>query len=86
MIRDDVQRRQTQEAAASLERSWHCSREISPTSTRLGMRSWRSPLWRICFGFGEASGATVALLVLRAALACHTGMATFGEAGVSNKS
>jgi NaMN:DMB phosphoribosyltransferase len=27
----------------------------------------------------------VALLLLRAALACHTGMATFAEAGVSDK-
>jgi nicotinate-nucleotide--dimethylbenzimidazole phosphoribosyltransferase len=35
--------------------------------------------------FGEASGAAPALLILRAALACHTGMATFAEAGVSDK-
>jgi nicotinate-nucleotide--dimethylbenzimidazole phosphoribosyltransferase len=35
---------------------------------------------------GEASGAAVAVLVLRAALACHTGMATFSEAGVSGRS
>jgi nicotinate-nucleotide--dimethylbenzimidazole phosphoribosyltransferase len=34
---------------------------------------------------GEASGAAVALSILRAALACHTGMATFAEAGVSDK-
>ena len=34
---------------------------------------------------GEASGAAVALLILRTALACHTGMATFAEAGVSDK-
>jgi nicotinate-nucleotide--dimethylbenzimidazole phosphoribosyltransferase len=34
---------------------------------------------------GEASGAALAVTVLRAALACHTGMATFGEAGVSDK-
>ena len=34
---------------------------------------------------GEASGAAVALLILRAALACHTGMATFAEAGVSDR-
>ena len=34
---------------------------------------------------GEASGAATALLILRAALACHTGMATFAEAGVSDK-
>jgi nicotinate-nucleotide--dimethylbenzimidazole phosphoribosyltransferase len=32
---------------------------------------------------GEASDAGVAILLLRAALACHTGMATFSEAGVS---
>src|SRR5438105_3941861 len=34
---------------------------------------------------GEASGAALAVTMLRAALACHTGMATFGEAGVSDK-
>jgi nicotinate-nucleotide--dimethylbenzimidazole phosphoribosyltransferase len=34
---------------------------------------------------GEASGAALAVLVLRAALACHAGMATFAEAGVSDK-
>jgi nicotinate-nucleotide--dimethylbenzimidazole phosphoribosyltransferase len=34
---------------------------------------------------GEASGAATAVLILRAALACHTGMATFAEAGVSDK-
>lgn len=35
---------------------------------------------------GEASGATLVVALLKAALACHTGMATFGEAGVSGKS
>jgi nicotinate-nucleotide--dimethylbenzimidazole phosphoribosyltransferase len=34
---------------------------------------------------GEASGAALAVLLLRAALACHTGMATFAQAGVSDK-
>ena len=29
--------------------------------------------------------ALLALLILRAALACHTGMATFTEAGVTDK-
>ncbi len=32
---------------------------------------------------GEASGATLALALLKAAAACHNGMATFAEAGVS---
>ena len=34
---------------------------------------------------GEASGATLAIGILKSALACHTGMATFAEAGVSGK-
>jgi nicotinate-nucleotide--dimethylbenzimidazole phosphoribosyltransferase len=34
---------------------------------------------------GEGSGAAVAVLVLRAALACHIGMATFAEAQVSGR-
>lgn len=32
---------------------------------------------------GEGSGAALALGILRAAVECHNGMATFGEAGVS---
>ncbi len=34
---------------------------------------------------GEASGAALALGLLKGAVACHTGMATFAEAGVSEK-
>jgi nicotinate-nucleotide--dimethylbenzimidazole phosphoribosyltransferase len=43
------------------------------------------PIVDLNMRLGEASGAAVALLILRAALACHTGMATFAEAGVSDK-
>jgi nicotinate-nucleotide--dimethylbenzimidazole phosphoribosyltransferase len=43
------------------------------------------PLLDLGMRLGEGSGAAVALLVLRAALACHTGMATFEEAHVSDK-
>jgi nicotinate-nucleotide--dimethylbenzimidazole phosphoribosyltransferase len=43
------------------------------------------PIVDLDMRLGEASGAAVALLILRAALACHTGMATFAEAGVSDK-
>jgi len=32
---------------------------------------------------GEASGATLAIAILKGAVACHTGMATFADAGVS---
>jgi nicotinate-nucleotide--dimethylbenzimidazole phosphoribosyltransferase len=42
------------------------------------------PLLDLGMRLGEGSGAAVAVLVLRAALACHTGMATFAEAQVSN--
>jgi nicotinate-nucleotide--dimethylbenzimidazole phosphoribosyltransferase len=44
-----------------------------------------TPLVDLAMRLGEASGAAVALHILRAALACHTGMATFAEAGVSDK-
>src|SRR6202795_2568262 len=44
-----------------------------------------APLLELNMRLGEASGAAVALLILRAALACHTGMATFAEAGVTDK-
>jgi nicotinate-nucleotide--dimethylbenzimidazole phosphoribosyltransferase len=43
------------------------------------------PLLDLNMRLGEASGAATALLLLRAALACHTGMATFAQAGVSDK-
>jgi nicotinate-nucleotide--dimethylbenzimidazole phosphoribosyltransferase len=42
------------------------------------------PLLDLRMRLGEASGAGVAILLLRAALACHAGMATFTEAGVSS--
>jgi nicotinate-nucleotide--dimethylbenzimidazole phosphoribosyltransferase len=45
-----------------------------------------APLLDLDMRLGEGSGAAVAVLVLRAALACHTGMATFAEAKVSDKS
>ncbi|HEV2956070.1 MAG TPA: nicotinate-nucleotide--dimethylbenzimidazole phosphoribosyltransferase [Xanthobacteraceae bacterium] len=49
---------------------------------QLGLR----PLLDLDMRLGEGSGAAVAVLLLRAALACHTGMATFAEAGVAEKS
>jgi nicotinate-nucleotide--dimethylbenzimidazole phosphoribosyltransferase len=41
------------------------------------------PLLDLQMRLGEASGAGVAILLARTALACHAGMATFAEAGVS---
>jgi nicotinate-nucleotide--dimethylbenzimidazole phosphoribosyltransferase len=44
-----------------------------------------APLLDMGMRLGEASGAALAVPLLRAALACHTGMATFAQAGVANK-
>ena len=44
-----------------------------------------APLLDLQMRLGEASGAALAILLLRAAAACHQGMATFAEAGVAGK-
>ncbi len=43
------------------------------------------PLLDLDMRLGEASGAALAISIVRAAAACHAGMATFAEAGVSDK-
>lgn len=42
----------------------------------------KTPVVGLDMRLGEGSGAAVALMVLRAALECHNGMATFAEAGI----
>jgi nicotinate-nucleotide--dimethylbenzimidazole phosphoribosyltransferase len=49
---------------------------------RLGLR----PILDLGLRLGEGSGAALACGVVKAALACHTGMATFAEASVPEKS
>lgn len=44
-----------------------------------------APLLDLGMRLGEGSGAAVAINIVRAALACHAGMASFAEAGVSEK-
>jgi nicotinate-nucleotide--dimethylbenzimidazole phosphoribosyltransferase len=46
-------------------------------------RLGKEPLLSLGLRLGEGSGAAVAIAILRAAIACHSGMATFAEAGVS---
>ncbi len=60
---------------ASAERSHRAALE------RLGKR----PILDLGMRLGEGSGAAVAVGVIRAAVACHNGMATFAEAGVAGK-
>ncbi|MBM2574748.1 nicotinate-nucleotide--dimethylbenzimidazole phosphoribosyltransferase [Jannaschia sp. Os4] len=43
----------------------------------------KAPILRLGLRLGEGSGAALALQVVKGALACHSDMATFGEAGVS---
>lgn len=61
----------------------HVSAE--PGHRRLLEKLGKQPLLDLDMRLGEASGAAAAVGLLKAALACHTGMATFGEAGVSGK-
>lgn len=42
----------------------------------------KQPVVTLDMRLGEGSGAAVALMILRAALECHNGMATFAEAGI----
>ncbi len=44
----------------------------------------KRPILDLGMALGEGSGAALALGILRGALACHNGMATFAEAGVSD--
>ena len=59
----------------------HVSAEAAhaPLLAQLG----KEPILSLGMRLGEGSGAAVALSVLQAALACHSGMATFSEAGVT---
>jgi nicotinate-nucleotide--dimethylbenzimidazole phosphoribosyltransferase len=59
----------------------HVSAE--PGHRRLLEHIGQRPLFDLGMRLGEASGATLAFAVLKAAVACHNGMATFAEAGVS---
>jgi nicotinate-nucleotide--dimethylbenzimidazole phosphoribosyltransferase len=61
----------------------HCSAEAGHRGlcAELGMR----PILDLDMRLGEGSGAALTVSVLRAALACHLGMATFDEAGVDER-
>jgi nicotinate-nucleotide--dimethylbenzimidazole phosphoribosyltransferase len=59
----------------------HVSAE--PGHRRLLDKIGKTALFDLGMRLGEGSGATLAIGVLKAALACHTGMATFAGAGVS---
>jgi nicotinate-nucleotide--dimethylbenzimidazole phosphoribosyltransferase len=59
----------------------HVSAE--PGHRRLLKAIGQTPLFDLGMRLGEGSGAALALGLLKAAAACHAGMASFAEAGVS---
>jgi nicotinate-nucleotide--dimethylbenzimidazole phosphoribosyltransferase len=66
----------------------HC--RVGHLSTEPGHRKLldameKRPLLDVDMRLGESSGAALAIPLLRASVACHTGMATFAEAGVSKR-
>ncbi|NKB50599.1 MAG: nicotinate-nucleotide--dimethylbenzimidazole phosphoribosyltransferase [Alphaproteobacteria bacterium] len=61
----------------------HLSAE--PAHRDLALRLGKRPLLDLDMRLGEASGAALAINIVRAAVACHTGMATFEEAAVSGR-
>jgi nicotinate-nucleotide--dimethylbenzimidazole phosphoribosyltransferase len=66
----------------------HClvsHRSAEPAHALLCQKLGKRPLLDLDMRLGEASGAALAVNLLKAAVACHTGMATFAEAGVSGK-
>lgn len=66
----------------------HCRvahRSAEPGHRRLLEAIGQRPLLDMDMRLGEASGAALAVPILKAAVACHNGMATFAEAGVSGK-
>jgi len=63
----------------------HCQlahRSAEPGHRRLARQLRLKPLLELDMRLGEASGAALAIAVVRGAVACHTGMASFEDAGV----
>ncbi|MBF0356028.1 MAG: nicotinate-nucleotide--dimethylbenzimidazole phosphoribosyltransferase [Alphaproteobacteria bacterium] len=61
----------------------HASAE--PAHPALCAKLGKAPLLDLGLRLGEASGAALAIGIVKGALACHNGMATFAEAMVSGK-
>ncbi|MEM9321106.1 MAG: nicotinate-nucleotide--dimethylbenzimidazole phosphoribosyltransferase [Pseudomonadota bacterium] len=60
----------------------HASAE--PGHARLTQAMGKTPILDFGMRLGEGTGAALALNIVRSALACHNGMATFAEAGVAD--
>ena len=65
--------------------AWSPIARPSPATRRLLQAIGQRPLLDMDMRLGEASAAALAVPLLKAAAACHNGMATFAQAGVSGK-
>jgi nicotinate-nucleotide--dimethylbenzimidazole phosphoribosyltransferase len=66
----------------------HCvigHRSAEAGHKRLLKRLEIEPVLDLRMRLGEGSGGALAVAIIKAALACHTGMATFAQAAVSDK-
>ncbi|MCF6272805.1 MAG: nicotinate-nucleotide--dimethylbenzimidazole phosphoribosyltransferase [Rhodobacteraceae bacterium] len=73
---------------ASLGALDHClAGHVSDESAhgRMLEKLGKSPLLDLGLRLGEGSGGALAINIVKAALACHSGMATFDQAGVSQE-
>jgi nicotinate-nucleotide--dimethylbenzimidazole phosphoribosyltransferase len=59
----------------------HVSAE--PGHRALLARLGKQPILDLGMRLGEGTGAALAVQIIKSAVACHTGMATFAEAGVA---
>lgn len=73
-------------AAAELGALDHCvAGHVSAEAAHVNLlrELGKEPLLNLGMRLGEGSGAALAINIVKAALACHSGMATFDQAGVS---
>jgi nicotinate-nucleotide--dimethylbenzimidazole phosphoribosyltransferase len=72
-------------AAGALDHCLVAHVSAEPGHRRLLQRLDKRPLLDFEMRLGEGSGAALVVGLVRSALACHRGMATFADAGVSEK-
>lgn len=72
-----------QSAPGALDHAIAGHQSAESAHAKLLQRLGKAPLLALGLRLGEGSGAALAIAVVQAAVACHSGMATFAEAAVS---
>ena len=70
---------------AALDHARIAHRSAEAGHKALAEKLGQEPILDLGLRLGEASGAALAVPILRAACACHAGMASFAEAGVTDR-